>query len=203
MQWNSIPFDIILSVTGNTVCPLSVITFRGKIEIRPDPTGKTRLYDEYDRSVYVSSVGVRMSERCVCIQLHSEYTWIYLLKARRTLGVLETLLSLRLDTRASLWCSPILGCLSFIPDIWTTVLVRGILLQVSLILKAPLTLCFALRTLCPLGWPVESSLQGSVKGQRFNRPDKSREAPVQRLRGTTTLWLTPWTRCFDVLSRST
>lgn len=74
MPRNSIPFDIILSVTGNTVCPLSVITFLGKIEIRLDPTGKTRLYEEYDRCARVSSVGVRMSGRCVCIQLHCEYT---------------------------------------------------------------------------------------------------------------------------------
>ena len=114
--------EVFHSIRYNFIChreypvrPLSVITFLGKIEIRLDPAGKIRVYtDECDRPVCVhariymcvcvcvcvSGVGVRTSERCVCIQLHSEYTRIYLLKARRTLGVLETLLSLRLDTRS-------------------------------------------------------------------------------------------------------
>lgn len=88
--------------------------------------------------------------RCVCIQLHrSVYTRIYIYiskaKAGRTLGVLETLLSLRLDTTGgregerALPCDVLLSpsaCLSFIPDIWTTNRLPRIPRHVAPILKA-------------------------------------------------------------------
>lgn len=71
---NSIPFDIILSVTGNTVCPLSVITFLGKIEIRP---GK-RVYTIVPWLYIGRRCEVDERGRCVCIQLHRGYTRIYI-----------------------------------------------------------------------------------------------------------------------------
>lgn len=112
-----IPFDTNLSVTRNTVCPLSVITFLAKIEIRA-------------RRVYTPATivlgpcihrhGVRqcLGGWCVCIQLHCVYTRasISTLRAGRTRGVLET-------GAIELPSDVLLSCLFIVySEIWTSVL---------------------------------------------------------------------------------
>ena len=111
---------------------------------------------------------MRTSERCVCIQLHSEYTRIYLLKARRTLGVLETLLSLRLDTRSfPLMFSYSEAVYRLFPDIWTTVLgSRDTELRVLRSDPQSHRVSPYGHTGVHRGWPVESTSFSGGEGDR-------------------------------------
>ena len=112
--------------------------------------------------------------------MHSITPWvymnIYIYIRGRTLAVLETLLSSRLDTEKSfpLMFSPPAACLSFIPDIWTTnrrlgrPALRGTLRDVALILKASVN-----TVLHRAPWTLSNGqsnppFEGRVKGQRLN-----------------------------------